>query len=165
MLRMLMPVLLTLVSRLASAAIGGPRPVTWTTVTAEPGRNEKKQPTFQGGMPLGNGDLAVLAWPNVSAGALQMYVAKADAHASDTMLFKLAMVTLAVAPNPFQGSYFNQTLDMHTATVRRTASYREWIDAERPAIGHTKELLVHLHELPAHVPPHTEDDDFHWPIC
>ena len=101
------------------AAIGGPSSVSWNTPTAEPGRNEGGQPTFQGGMPLGNGDLAVLAWPNVTAGSLDLYVAKADAFASDTLLFKLAHVSLSVNPNPFTGAaYFNQTLDLQSGTVR-----------------------------------------------
>jgi hypothetical protein len=39
--------------------------ITWTTPTVEPAKNTKGQPVISGGMPLGNGETAVLAFPIV----------------------------------------------------------------------------------------------------
>ena len=118
-----------------------PPPVSWSTITTEPGKNEDGHPTFSGGMPLGNGDLVAYAWVNASAGGIGYYVAKADAFNSDTLPFKLAMGAVTLSPNPFAGggaAFFNQSLDMGTATfsleVAASAStprttFTLWIDA------------------------------------
>lgn len=53
--------------------------VEWLTETSEPGHNEKNQPTYMGGMPVGNGDMTAYVWANVSAGGVQMYLQKSDA--------------------------------------------------------------------------------------
>lgn len=87
--------------------------VIWTTAT-----NETDTSYFRGSMPLGNGDCQVSAWANVSAGGLSFYIAKQDAMHSDTSLYKVALVTVALNPNPFKaGAYFNQTHDLASARV------------------------------------------------
>jgi hypothetical protein len=104
--------------------LSGAYDVTWDTPGKEPGLNTANQPTYYSGLPLGNGDVSVYVWPNISSssssvfpspspspslssaesayGEVSMYVSKADAMASDTALFKLAKVTLRISPNPFK---------------------------------------------------------------
>ena len=81
--------------------------------------DENSELYFLGGMPLGNGDLAALVWANYSAGGVSIYMSKQNAMHSDTQSYKVALLTLSLEPNPFNlgGSYFNQTLDISTATV------------------------------------------------
>jgi hypothetical protein len=69
-------------------------------------------------MPLGNGALTALAWANVTSGGIGMYIGHQAAMSSHTELFKLALVQVALTPNPFVGArYFNQTIDLATGTV------------------------------------------------
>lgn len=92
--------------------------IQWLTPSVEPGINREQLPTYNGSMPIGNGDLTALVWANASAGGINMYVGKQDAMSSNTELFRLAMVRLALAPNPIQpGAYFNHTLDLSTASM------------------------------------------------
>jgi hypothetical protein len=65
--------------------------VHWKTVQ-EFSKNEAGQQTFYSGMPIGNGDLVALVWPNASHGGVQMYVRKADAMSSQSELFTIAMI-------------------------------------------------------------------------
>eukprot|EP00047_Mylnosiga_fluctuans_P009520 m.263358 g.263358 ORF g.263358 m.263358 type:complete len:1042 (+) comp26666_c0_seq1:28-3153(+) len=115
---------------------------------AEFGTNEAHQQTYFSAMPLGNGDLVALVWPNMSAGGLQMYVRKADAMSSQSELFTLASIQILVggiAPSPFtRGSYYNQTLDLQTATMRFYAGGTGFAD-------HTIELSVWIDALTNHV--------------
>ena len=107
----------------------------WLNETAETNEN-----FFVGGMPLGNGDTAVLAWANATAGGVSLYVSKQNALASDASNFKIALLTVSLSPNPFSlgGSFFNQTLDISTGTVflqvggtaaTPAASFSVWVDA------------------------------------
>jgi hypothetical protein len=91
-------------------------------------------------MPIGNGRLTALAWANVSAGGLGLMVGHQNAMSSATELFKLGLVHVALSPNPYQsGAYFNQTLDLDSASVLIYAggtsladyavSMRVWADA------------------------------------
>jgi hypothetical protein len=91
-------------------------------------------------MPLGNGRLTALAWANASAGGIGVMLAHQDAMSSATEPFKLGLVQLALTPNPFDaGAFFNQTLDLETASVFIYAggtsladfavSIRVWADA------------------------------------
>ncbi len=95
---------------------------------------------FVGGMPLGNGDTAVLAWANATAGGVSLYVSKQNALANDASNYKVALLTLFLSPNPFSlgGNWFNQTLDISTGTVFLqvggtadvpAASFSVWVDA------------------------------------
>jgi hypothetical protein len=69
-------------------------------------------------MPLGNGDLTVLAWANTTTGGLQFYISKMDAMASATSLLHLGFIQLTFSPSPFlQSSYFNQTHCLETSSI------------------------------------------------
>jgi len=73
-------------------------------------------------MPLGNGRVAVLAWGNVTAGGLDMYVRSPLAQHTDSQLYTIAKLSVALVPNPFAATgngapYWNQTLSLATATV------------------------------------------------
>ena len=64
------------------------------------------------------GDVAALAWANVSAGGVGCYVRKADAMSSATKLLTLALLQVSLNPSPFaDGEYFNQTLSLSTASI------------------------------------------------
>ena len=91
-------------------------------------------------MPLGNGALTAVAWANVSAGGVGVLVGHQDAMSGETELFKLGLLQVALQPNPFAaGSFFNQTLDVASATVvvyaggssmaDYAAELRVWVDA------------------------------------
>ena len=108
--------------------------VIWSTPTVE------VDGFFAGGMPLGNGDVQVLAWANVTAGGVSIYVSKQDAIHSDTLLYKVALLTLSVSPNPYlSGPFFEQSLDLASATVfvkaggknasNAAATFAVWVDA------------------------------------
>src|SRR5687768_10316945 len=71
----------------ASLAAAGGYNVEWLEPTKEPGTNAAGNATYAGGMPLGNGDLVALAWPNVTAGGVAFYISKSDAMSSATELF------------------------------------------------------------------------------
>ena len=81
---------------------------------------------------------------HLPSGSVNYIVAKADAMASDTTLFKLGMVSLVFEPNPFASAAgdgdgdgaaqepFEQTLDLSTATVTvatPTVNVSVWVDA------------------------------------
>ena len=69
-------------------------------------------------MPLGNGDLVAMAWANATSGGLGCYIRKADAMSGSTELLTLGLLQVALSPNPFEdGDYFNQTLQLATASV------------------------------------------------
>ena len=97
--------------------------VTWTTPTVEPGQAHRNTngPVISGGMPLGNGETAVLAFPLVPAAgsnfrlpgdvgafvlqsSISFFVSMTTAMASDTSLFKLGMVSLVTDPPLFDAS-------------------------------------------------------------
>jgi hypothetical protein len=69
-------------------------------------------------MPLGNGRTTALAWSNTSTGGVGIYLGSQDAMSAHAELFKLALLQVAITPNPWAGggSYFNQTLDLATGT-------------------------------------------------
>jgi len=91
--------------------------VEWLSATAEPGITAGGKSTYAGAMPLGNGRTTALAWANASTGGVGIYLGSQDAMGSTTELFKLARFEVSATPNPFQeGSYFNQTLDVSSAT-------------------------------------------------
>ncbi len=86
---------LCLLAMAAATAGSSPYNVHWSS-PKEFGVNEAGQQTYYSGMPVGNGDLVALVWPNMSAGGLQMYVRKADAMSSQTELFTIASVQVVL---------------------------------------------------------------------
>lgn len=85
--------------------------VAWSTPTREGGS------TYAGAMPMGNGRTTALAWANISAGGVGMYLGSQDAMSAHAELFKLALLQVTITPNPWvDGSYFNQTLDLKSGT-------------------------------------------------
>ena len=127
----------------ASAASGGPAPralgnaysVTWTTPTVE-----SDAAAFRGSMPLGNGDVTAQPWADAAAGGVSLYIAKGNAQHSDALPYKVALLTVALEPNPFlAGPFFNQTLGLAGATVvvhaggaslaSAAANFSVWVDA------------------------------------
>jgi hypothetical protein len=119
--------------------------VAWLSPTLEPGESAGGRSTYQGAMPLGNGRTTALAWANVSAGGVGIYLGSQDAMSSATELFKLALLQVSLTPNPYAaGDHFNQTLDLATATVVVTlggknessfvARLRIWIDANADSL-------------------------------
>lgn len=118
--------------------------VEWLSYTPEPGQNNGKA-TYQGSMPIGNGAFTATAWANVSAGGVGVMMGHQAAQSSATELFKLGLLQLALTPNPFStGPYFNQTLDVASASViihaggsffaDRAVTFRVWVDANADAL-------------------------------
>lgn len=84
-------------------------------------------------MPLGNGGVSVLVWPEGTngtvingsaggpdAGGIGCYIRSANAMDANTALRTIALLHVTLTPNPFLaggGTYFNQTLSLRTATV------------------------------------------------
>ena len=109
--------------------------ITWLDATREPGWTSGKSPvpTYQGAMPLGNGGVSVLAWPEGTngtvtngsmggphAGGIGCYIRSSNAMDASTALRTIALLHVALSPNPFLaggGTYFNQTLSLRTATM------------------------------------------------
>ena len=95
--------------------------VVWSHPTPEPGVTSEGRETFQGAMPLGNGALTALSWPNTTTGGVDMYIGHQDAMSSWTELFKIAHLQIALSPNPFNSSnassFFLQELDFDSATM------------------------------------------------
>jgi hypothetical protein len=120
---------------IAQRAAVGVYNTAWDSPTPETSPN-----FFVGGMPLGNGDMAVLAWANASVGGISLYVSKQNALHSDASNYKVALLTVSLSPNPFPlgAAFFNQTLDISTGTVflhvggtaaAPAASFAVWVDA------------------------------------
>jgi hypothetical protein len=143
---MLLQALISAGCSAASASTAGPRAnlsIAWDSPTIEPGvaHRNTNGPVIGGGMPLGNGEVAVLAFPLVpvvgsnfslpAAGdfvlqsSISFFVSMTTAMASDTSPFKLGMVSLVTDPPLFEPSLqaFEQRLDMDRAffTVRATS--------------------------------------------
>ena len=128
--------------------------VAWLSPTLEPGESTGGRATYEGAMPLGNGRTTALAWANVSAGGVGIYLGSQDAMSSATELFKLALLQVSLTPNPYAaGDHFNQTLDLATATVVVTlggknessfvARLRIWIDANADSLRISVEAVGH----------------------
>ena len=108
-------------------------------------------PNFAGAMPLGNGALTALAWANVSAGGVGIYLGHQRAQSTHTELLKLGLIQVALSPNPCAAApgagagagaaapFFNQTADLSTGSVlvycggdsvaKSAALIRVWVDA------------------------------------
>ena len=115
--------------------LSGAYNVVWTTPTVESDAS-----AFRGGMPLGNGDVQAQPWADEAAGGVSLYISKGNAQHSDALPFKVALLSVALAPNPFlAGPFFNQTLDLAAATVlvsaggtslaAAAANISVWVDA------------------------------------
>ena len=73
---------------------------------------------YADGMPTGNGITVVLAWGNSTSGGLDFYVRSPLAMHTDSQLFTLAKVSVALTPNPFGNStYWNQTHHLEDGSI------------------------------------------------
>ena len=76
---------------------------------------------YADGMPTGNGMTVVLAWGNASNGGLDFYVRSPMAMHTDSQLFTLAKVSVALSPNPFvtssSGGFWNQSHHLEDGTI------------------------------------------------
>ena len=97
--------------------------VEWLSLTPFDGK------TFTDAMPAGNGVVQVLAWGNASAGGLSFYVRSPLAQHTDSALFTIARVDVAVAPSPFvAGAYVNQTLNLEDGSITLLAGGTSFAD-------------------------------------
>ena len=94
---------LALASSLA-LALAMPGDVTWLAPSAA-------DPHFHtDGMPSGNGRTVATAWGDQARGALRFFVRSPLALATDGQFYTIALVTVALSPNPFAaGAFWNQT--------------------------------------------------------
>jgi hypothetical protein len=126
-----------LLSASVSSSIGD---VTWLSASSFNGVN------YEDGMPAGNGRVVVLGWANISAGSLDFYVRSPLAMHTDTQLYTIARVSIAVQPNPFSAasSYFNQTSALADGSITvlgggtsfsdYVVSLTLWVDANSDSI-------------------------------
>jgi hypothetical protein len=113
--------LILAVAALAAAARAAPPPsppgdVTWLSPTPFDGAS------YADGMPAGNGRVVVLAWGDAAAGGLALYVRSPQALHTDSQLYTIARVSVALAPNPFAapGGFYNQTHHLGDGSVTVT---------------------------------------------
>ena len=122
--------------QLPSAMVGD---VTWLSATPFDGAN------YADGMPAGNGRVVVLAWANTTIGSIDFYVRSPLAMHTDTQLYTLARISVAVSPNPFSsGAYFNQTIALSDGSITILmggTSYNDynksltlWVDANNDSV-------------------------------
>jgi hypothetical protein len=104
---------LYLVSALVVSASPDPSRLnlSWNSTTPFDGKN------YADAMPLGNGRVVALAWGNASGG-LHFYVRSPQALHSDTQVYTIARVDVAVFPNPcLSGAYYNQSLHLEDGSL------------------------------------------------
>jgi len=107
----------------ATATSAAPAPpsvfnVAWLAPSARNGVSEGGREIHTDAVPLGNGALTALAWPNASAGGIGLYVGHQDAMSSWQELFKIAQIDVALSPNPYApGGFFNATHDIASASL------------------------------------------------
>lgn len=85
-----------------------------------------------------------LAWANTTSGGVGIFLGSQDAMSQVTELFKLALIQIAITPNPFVGQapHFRQVLDMGTGAVvveLGAARIEVWIDANTDILRITAE--------------------------
>ena len=97
----------------ASAPDPARHALSWLSPTPFDGKN------YADGMPLGNGRVVVLAWANVSTSGLDFYLRSPQALHSDTQVYTIARVAVAITPNLCStgARFFNQTLHLEDASV------------------------------------------------
>lgn len=103
-------------SCLVALAFGAPNPsrlnLSWNTFTPFDGKN------YADAMPLGNGRVVALAWGNGTSGGVHFFVRSPQALHSDSQVFTIARVDVAVAPNLCAtGPFWNQTLHLEDGSV------------------------------------------------
>ena len=94
-----------------------------------------------GSMPLGNGDISVMAWAERD-GDLLLYVGKCDSWDENGRLLKLGRLRLRFSQQPFaNGKPFRQTLHADRGEIEIVAGesghdlrVRLWVDAHRPVV-------------------------------
>jgi hypothetical protein len=79
-------------------------------------------PNFAGAMPLGNGALTALAWANVSAGGVGIYLGHQRAQSTHTELLKLGLIQVALSPNTGAAA-------VSAASISTAAPSRRWVAA------------------------------------
>lgn len=70
---------------------------------------------YQGGMPIGNGDVSVLAWANMTNNGVSFYLQKQDSVSKDGTPWKMGLIHIKTDVK-MTADKFNQTLDLQTAT-------------------------------------------------
>ncbi|PRD49238.1 DUF5703 domain-containing protein [Sphingobacterium haloxyli] len=90
-------------------------------------------------MPLGGGDIGLNVW--VEKGDILFYLGKSGAFDENNTLLKLGRVRLKLYPNPFEGTVFQQQLQVDKGQVVISgenngvrADVSLWVDVERPNI-------------------------------
>ena len=147
---LLLAVAATLGATAAAAAAGAPPPsafnVAWLAPSLRDGTSEGGREIHSDAVPLGNGALTALAWPNASAGGVGIYVGHQDAMSSWQELFKIAQLDVALSPSPYApgAAFFNATHDITSASLllylggSSLADYavrlRVWADANADAL-------------------------------
>ncbi len=94
-----------------------------------------------GSMPLGNGDISVMAWAERD-GDLLLYVGKCDSWDENRRLLKLGRLRLHFSQQPFAaGKPFRQTLHADRGEIEMAAGEsgselraRLWVDAQRSVV-------------------------------
>jgi len=71
-------------------------------------------------MPCGGGDIGLNVW--VENGELFFYIAKSGTFDENNALLKLGRVRIKLSPNPFEGTQFQQVLDLKNGFVTINAS-------------------------------------------
>jgi len=98
-----------------------------------------------GSMPVGNGDIGLNAWVEEN-GDICFYIGKTDSWGDNGRLLKVGKVRVTCEPSIiFQGSDFQQELDMHSGSIRIRSHgkiggqeadirIRLWVDANHPVV-------------------------------
>jgi hypothetical protein len=108
-----------------------PHPVTWATPSAD----------AAGAMPLGNGDIGVMAWAEANGDVL-LYIGTCGSWDENGRLLKVGRLRLHFSHNPFAaGKPFQQRLDAGRGEIEIVAGepgdelrIRLWADANRPVV-------------------------------
>ena len=90
-------------------------------------------------MPCGGGDVGLNVW--VEDGDLLIYVSRSGTFDENNALLKLGRLRVKLTPNPFAGSDFEQTLNLHDGYIKikakkenHTTELDVWVDVFRPVV-------------------------------
>ena len=98
--------------------------VEWTSLTPFSGSQ------YSDAMPGGNGRVQTLSWGNATNGGLSFYLRSPLAQHTDSMLYTIALIEMAISPNPLSapGAYVNQTLNLEDGSVTLLAGGSSFAD-------------------------------------